>query len=170
MIRKSGILLTIMVLAFTLCAGMTGTVLAEAATVSETDYGLIRSEDITIPVFSEDNMKPFDIPNNEAMRFSRALKVGWNLGNTFDAQDSGKGDPKRDYETYWCGAKTSRELIHALKEAGFNLIRMPVSWHNHLTDDDYTIDETWMNRVREVAGWIVDEGMHVIIKIHHDNI
>ena len=169
MIRKSGILLIIMVLAFTFCAGMTGTVLAEAAAVSETDYGLIQSEDIIIPAFSEENMKAFDIPDNEALRFSRELKVGWNLGNTFDAQDSGKGDPKRDYETYWCGAKTSRELIHALKEAGFNLIRMPVSWHNHLTDDDYTIDETWMNRVKQVAGWIVDEGMYVIVNIHHDN-
>ena len=33
MIRKSGILLTIIVLAFTLCTGMTGTVMAEAAAV-----------------------------------------------------------------------------------------------------------------------------------------
>lgn len=169
MIRKSGILLTIIVLAFTLCTGMTGTVMAEAAAVPETDYGLVQSKGISIPVFTEENMRVFDIPDNDALRFSKELKVGWNLGNTFDAQDSGKGDPKRDYETYWCGAKTSRELIHALKEAGFKLIRMPVSWHNHLTDDDYTIDETWMNRVREVAGWIVDEGMYVIINIHHDN-
>ena len=75
------------------------------------------------------------------------------------------------------GASGEREIslasgagaCEALKEAGFKLIRMPVSWHNHLTDDDYTIDETWMNRVREVAGWIVDEGMYVIINIHHDN-
>ena len=76
MIRKSGILLTIIVLAFTLCTGMTGTVLAETAAVPEADYGLVQSTGISIPVFTEENMRVFDIPNNDALRFSKELKVG----------------------------------------------------------------------------------------------
>ena len=46
---------------------------------------------------------------------------------------------------------------------------MPVSWHNHVKGEDYTINPEWMARVREVAQWIVDEGMYFIINIHHDN-
>ncbi|MBP5727753.1 MAG: glycoside hydrolase family 5 protein, partial [Clostridia bacterium] len=147
-----------------------GTGRADAAhTEQESGYGLIPSEDIVIPVFAKDDMKEFSIPDNEALRFTRSLKAGWNLGNTFDAMDEGNGVPGRNYETYWSGAKTSRELIHALKEAGFNLIRIPVSWHNHVTGADYVIDASWMNRIREVAQWIVDEDMYFIINIHHDN-
>ena len=131
--------------------------------------GLVRTENIVIPVFTEENMKTYDLPENEALRFSANLKAGWNLGNTFDAQDAGKGNPNRDYETYWCGAKTTRELIHTIKTAGFNVIRIPVSWHNHITGDGYRIDDAWMNRIREVAQWIVDEDMYFIINIHHDN-
>ena len=29
------------------------------------------------------------IPDTEALRFTRSLKAGWNLGNTFDAVDCG---------------------------------------------------------------------------------
>ena len=167
--RRILIFLTVIALVLACCTA-TGASLAEAAPVLDenTEYGLVQSENIEIPVFTEENMKMFEIPDNEALQFAKELKAGWNLGNTFDAQDS-KTAAGRDYETYWCGAKTTRELIHAIKSAGFNLIRMPVSWHNHVSGEDYTIDEAWLNRVREVAQWIVDEDMYFIINIHHDN-
>ena len=135
----------------------------------EDPYGLDRTDGIEIPVFTEENMKAFDIPDNEALHFAAKLKAGWNLGNTFDAQDAGRGDPNRDYETYWCHAKTTKELIHAIKKAGFNTIRIPVSWHNHVSGINYRIDTAWLNRIKEVAQWIVDEDMYFIINIHHDN-
>ena len=127
------------------------------------------SEQIGIPVFTEETMEKYEIPDTEGLRFTRKLKAGWNLGNTFDAKDDGVGFSGRDYETYWSGARTTRELIRAVHEAGFNFIRMPVSWHNHVTDADYTVDPAWMARIKEVADWILDEGMYVIINIHHDN-
>ena len=127
------------------------------------------SEQIGIPVFTEETMEKYEIPDTEGLRFTRKLKAGWNLGNTFDAKDDGVGFSGRDYETYWSGARTTRELIRAVHEAGFNFIRMPVSWHNHVTDADYTVDPAWMARIKEVTDWILDEGMYVIINIHHDN-
>ena len=133
------------------------------------DRGPVQSEGIVIPDCTEGAAGTFDIPETEAMDFVRNLKAGWNLGNTFDAKDDGPGDPNRDYETYWSGARTTRELVHAVREAGFNLFRIPVSWHNHLTDDDFTIDPAWLARVEEVACWALDEGMYVIINIHHDD-
>ena len=134
-----------------------GSCMAEAAETAE----------INVPVIEA--MYKFDLPDNEALRFVRELKTGWDLGNTFDAYNNGwfkGGEP--EMETYWCGVKTSRELIKALKEAGFNVIRIPVSWHDHV-DGDYHVNEVWMNRVKEVAGWAVDEGMYAIINVHHDN-
>ena len=168
--RRAGSIFLVLLLVISCFGGWAGFAGAEAAEASEPDnhYGMTPSADIVIPVFTEENMKKFEIPDNEALNFTRELKAGWNLGNTFDAYDE-QTVPGRDYETYWCHAKTSQALIHALKEAGFNLIRMPVSWHNHVSGDDYTIDPDWMARVKEVAQWITDEGMYVIINIHHDN-
>ena len=128
--------------------------------------GLAENE-IIIPSISE--MKRFDIPENEALQFTRNMRTGWNLGNTFDAYNNGwfsGGEP--GLETYWCGTKTSRELIKTIHEAGFNLIRIPVSWHDHV-DASYTVNSVWMSRVKEVVSWAVDEGMYVIINVHHDN-
>lgn len=147
-----------------------GSVQAEAALEMNQDpYNLIPSGKAVIPVIGEEDLKKFEIPDNEAIRFVSNLKAGWNLGNTFDANEDGKDYLGLDFETYWCHAKTTKELFHALKTAGFNLVRIPVSWHNHLTDDQYTIDPKWMARVKEVAQWAADEGMYFIINIHHDN-
>ena len=135
----------------------------------EDPYHLVQSENIEIPVFTEENLKKFDLPDSEAIRFVAKLKAGWNLGNTFDAYDEYNNSLGLRLETYWCGAKTTRELFHALKTAGFNLVRIPVSWHNHVTDENYTIDPNWIARVKEVAKWAADEDMYFIVNIHHDN-
>ena len=127
----------------------------------------VQTEGITVPVI--DNLKKVDIPDNEAMALLRDMKCGWNLGNTFDAYNgytthfSGTG-----MESSWVGIKTSRKLIAAIKEAGFNTIRIPVSWHNHVDKND-VIDQDWLDRVKEVAVWALDEGMYVIVNVHHDN-
>ena len=109
-----------------------------------------------------------DIPDNEALNFIRDMKMGWNLGNAFDAADCNWLTNELDYESAWCGAKTSKELIHALKEAGFETIRIPASWHNHVDADD-RISTEWLDRYEEVVSWALDEGMYVIINIHHDD-
>ena len=59
------------------------------------------SDAVTVPVITE--MKRFDIPDNEAMRFIRELKTGWNLGNTFDAADPGTWfhGSEMDIESMW---------------------------------------------------------------------
>ena len=109
-----------------------------------------------------------EIPDTEAFAFVRDMKIGWNLGNTFDASDANVTDELK-YESAWCGAKTSQKLIKEIKEAGFQTIRIPVSWHNHVTGENYEISEAWMARVQEVADWALAEDMYVIINIHHDN-
>lgn len=94
------------------------------------------------------------------------MTTGWNLGNTFDA--TGKGN-SLDAEISWGQPRTTQEMISAVHAAGFNTIRIPVSWGNHTTGDEYDIDEAWMNRVKEVVDYAYNEDMFVIINIHHDN-
>ncbi|MCQ2591462.1 MAG: cellulase family glycosylhydrolase [Treponema sp.] len=107
--------------------------------------------------------------------FTKDLIVGWNLGNAFDASNNGDWaySTGLGMEYNWLPHKqpTSRKLIKAVKAAGFNTIRIPVSWHNHMskTDANYKIDSKWMNRVKEVVDWAIAEDMYVIINIHHDN-
>ena len=122
------------------------------------------AEGISVP---EVEIKAREIPDNEALRMIRDMKIGWNLGNTFDAIDCTWLSNQLDYESGWCGVKTSEALIDALKDAGFRTIRVPVSWHNHV-DADFNIDEAWLKRVQEVVSWIYDRGMYAIINIHHD--
>lgn len=108
------------------------------------------------------------IPENDALSFTRDMEIGWSLGNAFDAKDCDWLSDELDYETGWCGAKTSKELISKLKEAGFKTIRIPVSWHNHVDSQD-KISEAWLDRVEEVVSWAYDEGMYVVLNIHHDD-
>lgn len=138
--------------------------------IAITGIGLADAAEENEIVIPEIDMKQFEIPDNDAMRFLRDMKTGWNLGNTFDAYDD-QGwfkQPEPNMETAWHHSITTRELITAIKEAGFNTIRIPVSWHNHV-DENYTINPVWIARVKEVAGWALDEGMYVIINVHHDN-
>ena len=108
------------------------------------------------------------MPESEALEFARAMKLGWNLGNTMDAFGSRPAN-ELDTEISWQPVRTTRELIKAVHEAGFETLRIPVSWHDHLTDDHFTISEEWLDRVREIADYALDEDMYVIINIHHDN-
>ena len=87
-----------------------------------------------------------EIPENEALKMIQDMKAGWNLGNTFDAFDCSWLQNGLDYETGWCGVRTTEKLIDGLKAAGFRTLRIPVSWHNHL-DADWNIGPAWMDRV-----------------------
>ncbi|MBR6172523.1 MAG: glycoside hydrolase family 5 protein [Eubacterium sp.] len=120
----------------------------------------------TIPELSIE-AKP--VPDTEAFRYLREMKIGISLGNTFDAfKDTGLTN-EMDTETTWVSVKTSQSMIRDLHKAGFETIRIPVSWHNHIVDDDYTISEQWAKRVNQVVDWAIEDGMHVILNIHHDN-
>lgn len=108
-----------------------------------------------------------EFPESEALRFVEDMQLGWNLGNTFDAVNCGVSN-ELDYESAWNGVTTTKEMIHTIAEAGFQTIRIPVSWHNHV-DENYQISEVWLNRVQEVVDWAMEEDLYVIINIHHDN-
>ena len=97
---------------------------------------------------------------------TKAMTCGWNLGNTLDATGtSGIGS-----ETSWGQPATTKAMIDGLAQSGIKTIRIPVSWHNHIKDKaTYTIDPAWMQRVKKIVDWAIEDGMYVIINSHHDN-
>ena len=99
-----------------------------------------------------------------------AMGFGFDLGNTLDAFDDSKGQNQGlESETCWGVTKTSKEIIEGLVKKGFKSIRLPVTWHNHLIDNHYTIDPEWMKRVKTIVDWSIDAGLVVILNDHHDN-
>ena len=104
------------------------------------------------------------------MEFVNHIKLGWNLGNTLDAQGPGwyKRDPA-EAETCWGNPRTTKAMIDALKNAGFNTVRIPISWGCKMDNSTYKIDDAWMNRVQEIVNYVIEDDMYCIINIHHDN-
>ena len=107
------------------------------------------------------------VPDNEATRFVDSLGAIWNLGNCFDAVTGWVNGDEMKYETVWCGAPATKELVKAVKSKGFDTIRIPASWSVHV-DEDYNISSQWLDRVAEVVDWSLDAGLYVILNVHHD--
>ncbi len=98
---------------------------------------------------------------------------GINLGNTMEAYghlDLGTDADVSAYETYWGQPETTQEMITAMKEAGFDSLRIPVAWTNMMDYEsgDYTIGEAYLDRVEEIINYALNEDMYVIINDHWD--
>lgn len=59
----------------------------------------------------------------DAATITSEMGVGWNLGNTMDGHTG--FNPS---ETCWQPTVTTQALITAVHDAGFNTLRLPVTW------------------------------------------
>lgn len=96
------------------------------------------------------------------------ITIGWNLGNTMDSVNCNWLTNKTDYETGWGNVKTTKAMIDEVKKAGFNTLRLPVSWGDHM-DANGKIDKEWLDRVQEIVDYAYDNKMYVILNTHHEN-
>lgn len=95
------------------------------------------------------------------------MGLGFNLGNTLDANGAGAGHAPTDYETMWGQPVTTKAMIDFLKKEGFSSVRVPVTWYEHM-DTNGVVDAAWMNRVQEIVDYVIDNGMYCILNVHHD--
>ena len=109
------------------------------------------------------------------------MGLGWNLGNTLDAnkqdlndvlitdftRDDFWGRQGLESESCWGQEPTKPELLKMMKDGGFGAIRVPVTWYNHM-DKDGKVNAEWMKRVHEVVDYVIDQGLYCIINVHHD--
>lgn len=104
----------------------------------------------------------------QAMRFFGKIQVGWNLGNTLDVHNLHfETDDPADFETYWGNPVTTRKMLKAVRDAGFDAVRIPVTWYPHM-DGQYRVDAAWLDRVDTVMRYALDCGLYVILNAHHD--
>jgi aryl-phospho-beta-D-glucosidase BglC (GH1 family) len=95
-----------------------------------------------------------------AQQVASQITVGWNLGNTLEAQCG---------ETAWGNPAVSQAFINSVKAAGFNSIRIPAAWNCHTNPaGSLTIDSAWMARVKQVVDYAYSQDMYVILNIHWD--
>ena len=113
-----------------------------------------------------------------AKQWNREVLAGWNLGNQFEcstawensrSMDIGLWENSINAETAWGNPKVTRKTIKAIKDAGFNAIRIPIRWQCHITNPQaMSIDKAWIKRIKEVINWCLDCDMKVMINTHHD--
>lgn len=108
-----------------------------------------------------------------AIEVARLMGNGINLGNTMEAYGHislGTNAAVSSYETLWGQPITTQEMISAMREAGFDTIRIPVAWTNMMDYEsgNYTINEAYLDRVEELINYARNEGMYVIINDHWD--
>ena len=121
-------------------------------------------------------------PELTAHQVVSEMKAGWNLGNTFDARWtdnwSNPAPHAGDYhpttslntlETRWVSTRTTQALIDGVIAAGFDTVRIPVTWHKVADpSNNWNIRKDWIDRIQEVVDMAYNKGMFVIINTHHD--
>lgn len=98
------------------------------------------------------------------------IRVGWNLGNSLESTSNSliRIDRPWKWETAWHNPVTTEEMIEQVIAAGFDCIRVPVTWGEHM-DEQYMIVEAWMDRVQEVVDYAYSRGVYVILNSHHED-
>lgn len=122
---------------------------------------------------SDDNK---DESSDASLKYVEAMGYGWNLGNSFDAVDSDLSVPDKGEEA-WGNPIVTRELIKQVKKKGYQSIRIPMTvYHRYSVNEQagdgeyrYVIDKEWLARYKEVVDWAVEEGLYVMINVHHDS-
>ena len=97
-------------------------------------------------------------------QITEAMGVGYNLGNSLEANSGGTPN-----ETVWGNPVLTKEFVLAAKAAGFQSIRIPVSYLSKIDDNNgYKIDSAWLDHVQEVVDYCVQNDMYAIVNMHGD--
>lgn len=103
-----------------------------------------------------------------AHEITQMMGIGWNLGNTFDAT-GGSTAAIYSHETSWGNPQVNEALIAGVKKAGFDTIRIPITWNIHMADDgEYTLQPEFLDRIQEVVDWAYQNHLFVILNAHHE--
>jgi endoglucanase len=94
-----------------------------------------------------------------AVQLASRIRLGFNIGNTMEAIGG---------ETAWGNPLITEALIKAAKANGFNAIRLPVAWDQYANQQTAEIDQAWLDRVKQVVKYCVDNQMYVLLNIHWD--
>lgn len=127
----------------------------ETKEVVVTQAGIIETPGMVYDIAPD----PSNMGSVTSVELAAQMGTGWNLGNTLEAIGG---------ETAWGNPMATHQLIDGVKAAGFNTIRIPVSWSNFSNASNFTINPTWLARVKEVVDYAMDNNMYIIMNEHWD--
>ena len=129
---------------------------------SVTEIGKIAS--VTKKVSTKKTAGTDSFQDLNRQQITEAMGVGYNLGNSLEANSGGTPN-----ETAWGNPVLSKEFVLAAKAAGFQSIRIPVSYLSKIDDNNgYKIDSAWLDHVQEVVDYCVQNNMYAIVNMHGD--
>lgn len=112
-----------------------------------------------------------------AVELVEDMGLGWNLGNALDSTNTWDSSltPSK-IETAWGNVVTTENMIKEVKKAGFNTVRIPVTWWDmtgksgaaNMNSFDGTVGDAYLARVKEVVDYCIDNDMYAVINTHHD--
>ncbi len=98
--------------------------------------------------------------NSTAVQLAAKINLGLNIGNTLEAIGG---------ETAWGNPKITKAFIDLAKQSGFNAIRLPCAWNQYTTTPGaLQLKTEWLDRVKEVVQYCIDNNLYVILNIHWD--
>lgn len=114
-----------------------------------------------------------DFENMEALQFTKIMGNGINLGNTMEAAGAswlGFNATPDKYEAAWGQPKTTKEIFQGYKAAGIDSVRIPVAWMStmDIANGDYTINQDFINYVKNIVNMALESDLIVIINDHWD--
>ena len=116
-----------------------------------------------------------ELTGQSAFDITSQMTIGWNLGNTLDCANTGfkSTTAPEKFATKWGNPVPTKELFETVQNAGFNTVRIPTTWYEHLEynedDDFYYINDTWMDYVQQTVDYAYDLGMFIILNVHHED-
>ena len=114
------------------------------------------------PIDTESRAGKSPIRDISSVELVDEMGVGWNLGNTFDVTARDK--------TLWGNPAPTRATIDAVRAMGFGTLRIPITWGYHQSQiPPYAIEPAYIQQIKRVVDDGLQNGMHVIINVHHDN-
>jgi endoglucanase len=96
---------------------------------------------------------------SSAVQIASKIKLGFNVGNTMEATGG---------ETAWGNPLITEAQIKLVKDSGFDALRLPVAWDQYANQQTAEISAAWLNRVKQVVQYAVDNELYIIVNIHWD--
>ena len=121
----------------------------------------------TIPSTAEAK-DPFDI---SPVDFVQRIGAGWNLGKALENHTKAYSSVY-EQETDFVKVETSQEMIDLVANAGFNAVRIPVSFTHQTVKTaagNYVIKTEYLSRIKAVANMCFKNNMFVIINHSGDD-
>ncbi len=72
------------------------------------------------------------------------------------------------FETLRNNPFTTYEMIEQVRNAGFNAVRIPITFFNHTVSGTNVVDTPWLDRIQEVVDYAYHQDMYVILCMDND--